>query len=243
MREEDYQQFGFAIRACAASYEAYCGPEQVQWYWSVLEQENFQDVQSLCHELMRSKHPPDAHLPNPHALKDALHQAGQPTTYEVPCQHEGCHALLPWPGPEMFCPRHQQEHGQPSSVEERKAILVNLTPAGRAFLRCAVSHLMQEIPVTQDEQDASEAKDVLSPRAERLSEPAVSPRVFLDQAFTGHHGLSDEYARRRQMVTGAGFRLDKDNPGQWVRGRRRLTDEQIDLMPESALSGLLKGDA
>lgn len=247
MRDDDYDAFRMTIRVLGASYEQFMGDEHIGYYWSVLEHEPFEHVDALCNRLTRCEHESGTKMPSAHQLRRELESRQRGAAHELPCQQPGCRALMPGPPHgdgegRYFCPRHQPEHGRPASVGERQAILAQLTAEGRAFLRSAVASLMTDIPITDAEREAAERLD--APRRAlafvgTADGPGVNPGVFLTTRNLAGD-LHPEYAERRQMVAAAGWTY-KPGQGVWAKGKRRLSDEDIDRVSDRDVLATLLG--
>jgi hypothetical protein len=252
MRPDDYEQFRMSIRVLGASYEQFIGEEHVRYYWSVLEDEPFDAVETLCSQFTRSDHVGDAKMPSAYQLRKQVHAERSGSVYELSCQQQGCRALIPWPSSRedegrFFCPRHQPDHGRPASAAVKIDLLHQLTPSARAWMRSiggAVAILMAEIPITEEERTAAdammEALHTMRPRAfeEKAEGPGVQPHVFLNRPALAFDGPSDA-GERRQIVAAAGWKYVSAE-GVWRRGRydaiaqkwrygtRAITEDQID---------------
>jgi hypothetical protein len=76
------------------------------------------------------------------------------------CQEPHCQRLIPWPSDtgQRQCKVHRIEgpHGATVTRAEKIEIARSLTPKGRAFLRSAVPQLMEDIPITDEEEKFTE---------------------------------------------------------------------------------------
>jgi len=171
----------------------------------------------------------------------------------LPCQHQGCEGLLAWPPAGLisehsyYCPRHKPAWQAEWSDEKHRAnrvtpaekheILEEATPSGRAFLRGVLPQLMEDIPITPEEQAITDA-DAVPLRAKvfeaTATGPGVNPSVFLNGKVTEDRSWMDNHKARREIVRAGGYHYDAEN-AVWVRKRQRLTEEQIDGFPSLEL--------
>jgi hypothetical protein len=184
------------------------------------------------------------------AIAKHMESAGGEQAY-LRCQWQGCQALVAWPPSaevteaSYYCPRHKPLHeaewdgdthyANRVTAEEKAAILAQASPGAKALIRSVVPALMADIPITEEERLAAERLD--APRravafAETATGPGVNPRVFLTQSMGAD--LHPEYIERRHLVRVEGWIYTPED-GYWHRGRRVLTDEQIDGFPDKDL--------
>lgn len=156
------------------------------------------------------------------------------------CQQPMCTGLIIWPPDRqdigrMFCPQHQPDQGQSATESDKLRVLQQTTPRARAFLRTVLDKLMAMIPVSAEERTAAEEQASLKrPVAfEHTAEgPGVNPGVFLNRPFLD--GMPSDYADRRQLVSVYGWKFDPGK-GSWHKGKRVLTDEQVDSLGDKGL--------
>lgn len=159
------------------------------------------------------------------------------------CQQPGCRNTIPWPPVStgegrMFCPGHQPSQADPVTAAEKTQILSRLTPAAKSFLRSIpeVAHHMLRISVTPEEQAITDEAAIVR-RAVAFEEtaegPGVNPSVFLNHPHLAGD-LPSEYAERRHIMASAGWKYEP-GVGQWTKGWRVMTDEEIDRFPDGRM--------
>lgn len=234
------------LQEVCAIYDRAFSDVLVSGYYRALKAQSLEAINKavlriLTDESRRQVMPPAAEIK---AIARHLEREGGEQRY-LPCQRQGCEALVAWPPVgtvtehRAYCPRHvprfepdwpaEKHLANRVTPDEKREMAGRLTPKGMAFLRSVMPPLLSEIPMTDAERAAAEAMD--APRRamafkDSAEGPGVSPGVFLTHANL-LDGFPEDYRQRREIVAAGGWRYDIEQ-GYWHKGKRRLSDAQID---------------
>lgn len=136
-------------------------------YYQVLKDFDIATVRKACRDVVGDEDRKFA-FPAPAEVKRACRAYGEPHAerYYMPCQHiewregirEECKNEIEVDGHTRFCGKHAHDavSGSPATRGERIEVLQQATPKARAFLRSALPHLMQDIPISDEERKWSD---------------------------------------------------------------------------------------